>query len=173
MNETEFVIDKQELLGGNRRKFQLCIANLPFEPTPPGASNYLHSDGGEYGDKLIFQLIPKLEKSLVSNGVAMVFAFSLFKNGRSRLEEFVQTKELGLRSCIVRLSGPINLKILGSRFSTGSSSYKYLQNSYDQFVIEVLFAKKEDGGYVGTIDAKIANERWILPAGSNGIGKPV
>lgn len=58
--------DLFEPVGG--MKFDVIISNPPFEQTPKGWSNYLHSDGGEDGLSIVRRIITQVPGYLVPAG---------------------------------------------------------------------------------------------------------
>lgn len=150
--------------------FDFCVANLPFEPTPSQKINFLHSNGGEYGDKLITEFIPIIERKMKIDGVVILPSFSLFKNNESRIEKHL--KELN-NSCfmrgIVRLSRPLELTLLSSRFEDSKNVYNYLtKEGYSHFVIDIGLLKKtnEESSFIEILDKKdTADKSWTMPLG--------
>ncbi len=49
-------------------KFDLIIVNPPFEPTPKGSIDYLHSDGGEKGTKFVENILFNIREYLNPDG---------------------------------------------------------------------------------------------------------
>lgn len=56
-------------------RFDAILANPPFEPTPDGCSNYLHSDGGVDGLDVIRKIIERLPEHLESHGSFQMVAW--------------------------------------------------------------------------------------------------
>lgn len=75
--------DRVDLVQGNLlepvrgQRFDYISANPPFEPTPPGAFNYLHSNGGQDGLTVVSHLLEALPDVLADNGVFEMVSFSL------------------------------------------------------------------------------------------------
>lgn len=159
---------------------QLCMANLPFEPTPEGCTNYLHSDGGFYGDKLTAPFLELVSSILAPEGVAMVPSFSLLSEptGRTRLETQLAGSGLGdLRRAVVRLSRSQDLRGLYARYGGGvwkSSCSRLRKEGYSKFCIEVGVLRKVSVGAanVGTYEVPVAGREWIMPLGFAGVGRP-
>lgn len=168
---------KNESLAKNEigERFKLCIANLPFEPTPENATNFLHSDGGLFGDTVINEFLEIVEEMIDNDGVVIVPSFSLYRKGKSRLEELLIKKQLpNMNSCILRISDRIDLKFLSVRFAGNSKAYDYLESQgYADFVIDVAFLKKtpQVGRFNGVCNIHFADKTWIMPIGWKGIGR--
>lgn len=163
-----------------KSEVQLCIANLPFESTPEGQLNYLHSDGGKYGDKLIFPFLDNLDNILVKSGVLLIPAFSLCKKNESRIEINIKLHKFNdFDRAIVRLSDQIDIRALYTRYAgtTWKSTYEQLKSEgYSHFAIDLCIMKKVDknqGQYQGTYFANCAGKEWVMPVGIIGIGKPL
>ena len=89
-----------------------CLTNLPFEPTPRDVRNFLYADG-KYGDDLISRFLPIAESLLARNGRALIPAFSLLREGSSRLELILRKARFKkLSVAVVRLSEPIDIGAL-------------------------------------------------------------
>lgn len=78
--ELNGVIHKIDFRNGNLfepvkgMKFDVITANPPFEPTPNGHLNFLHSDGGEDGVIILQEIITRAPDYLLPNGsLQMVF----------------------------------------------------------------------------------------------------
>jgi len=160
----------------NENFFDFCIANLPFEPTPSGKLNFTHSDGGVYGDKLIKEFIPIVENLMKTDGFVILPSFSLFKNDESDLEKHLKgLNKINFSKAIIRLSQPLELSLLSSRFENSRDAYKYLtKEGYSHFVIDVGLLKKtnEESGFIGILDRKdIADRSWIMPLVRNSFKK--
>lgn len=67
--------------------FDYISANPPFEPTPPGAFNYLHSDGGQDGLIVVRRLLEALPAALKDGGVFEMVSFSLADSQKRLLTE--------------------------------------------------------------------------------------
>lgn len=158
---------------------QLCIANLPFESTPEGYSNYLHSDGGLYGDKFITPFLNQLERILSQNGTAIIPAFSLYSNRKSRFEIALASDKLNcFERGIIRISDPIDIRILYKRYPGSKWKYSYerlKREGYLYFSIDIAFlkyTKTNKGRFEGVFEIPIAGEDWIFAIGTKKIGKP-
>lgn len=156
--------------------FDFCIANLPFEPTPSDKINFIHSDGGDYGDKLIIDFIPIVEKLMKTDGFVVIPSFSLFKNNESKLEKHL--KELNNTNFIkgiIRLSKPLELSLLSSRFDNSKNVYNYLkEEGYSKFVVDIGLLKKTGGetSFIGILDnSNIADKSWTMPLERGGFTK--
>jgi len=62
-----------------KTKFDLIISNPPFEPTPKGWKNYIHSDGGDGGSCIVERIMNELPDYLSSSGNFEMIVF-LLKN---------------------------------------------------------------------------------------------
>lgn len=69
------------------QRFDYISANPPFEPTPPGAFNYLHSDGGQDGLTVVRRLLEALPAALADNGVFEMVSFSIGNSQKWLLTE--------------------------------------------------------------------------------------
>jgi HemK-related putative methylase len=49
-------------------RFDVILANPPFEPTPAGWTNYLHSDGGEDGLSIVRRILAQVSDHLSPSG---------------------------------------------------------------------------------------------------------
>jgi len=148
--------------------FDFCIANLPFEPTPSDKLNFIHSDGGEYGDKLIKEFIPVVENLMKKDGFVILPSFSLFKNNESDLEKHLKgLNKTNFLRAIIRLSQPLELSLLSLRFENSKNAYNYLtKEGYSHFVIDVGMLKKtnEKSEFIGVLYRNnIADRSWIMP----------
>ena len=56
-------------------RFDAIIANPPFEPTPDGCSNYLHSNGGQNGVRVIREIIEHVPEYLEEHGSFQMMAW--------------------------------------------------------------------------------------------------
>ena len=54
------------------RKFDYIMSNPPFEPTPPGLSNFYHSDAGIYGLDFLENMFRRLDEHLKPHGHAQI-----------------------------------------------------------------------------------------------------
>jgi len=168
--ETE-LNDYKELT--NRNEFQLCIANLPFEPTPKGCTNYIHSDGGYYGDEIIIPFLKIVPELLAEEGVAIVPTFSLLKEGVTRIEKKLnEHKDKSVDYLLIRLSKPIGLKLLFKKYEKKYfiESYKELEKEgYKKIIIELIIIKKRKSKrykkvhYRGPYQETIADRKWLEP----------
>lgn len=177
LNNTKCDFIKDDLAENQIGKdFDFCIANLPFEPTPSDQSNYLHSHGGIFGDKLIKEFIPKLESLMNDQGIALIPCFTLIKEqGSSNFETYLSSLDNPhISSSIIRLSKKIELSFLSSRFKNDLTAYEYLNSQgYYHFTIELGILKKvkTSGGFLGISDINIADMTWIMPSSWKGIGQ--
>jgi release factor glutamine methyltransferase len=173
---------KVDTLKGNltssipQREYSLCVANLPFEPTPEGCENYLHSDGGASGLAVIDQFIRELNGVCGTGGVALLPSFSLFANGSTNFEAMI--RESGYLSsfdrCVLRLSQPMDLRLIFRRFPSRAWKRTWKAWSPKQFVIELAILRKSDqaGRFGGVFPIIFADRSWISPAEVRRIGKP-
>jgi HemK-related putative methylase len=56
-------------------KFDTILVNPPFEPTPFGYQNYIHSDGGEEGLGLVSKIIQQVDEYLEKDGIFQMVTF--------------------------------------------------------------------------------------------------
>jgi hypothetical protein len=77
LNGREFEILEGSLFApvGDRR-FDLVLVNPPFEPVPPGATRFLHSDGGEDGLDVVRALLADLPAHLAPAGRFEIISWS-------------------------------------------------------------------------------------------------
>lgn len=176
LNNVECIYEKNDL--GNKFKnndFDFCIANLPFEPTPFSAKNFIHSNGGEFGDDLVKSFIGNIDNILKPDGICIVPSFSLIKDNTSRIEFFLDNlKNKKLDSVILRISKPIPLSLLSTRFNNDKDAYVYLEEEgYINFTIDIAIFKKleKNGRFLGVSEIEIADKSWIMPSGWKGIGQ--
>lgn len=180
LNNVSIMVELSNLGKSQKGKnIQLCIANLPFESTPEECINYIHADGGLYGDKLILPFFEILPDLLVDEGLALIPSFSLTKNGKSRLELHLSNNvSRNLVSILIRLSKPIEVRSLYSRYSGNDwkKSYNRLKNEgYTHFFVELAILRKVpvgEGTFLGVLDLLLADKTWIMPVGWGGIGQP-
>lgn len=183
LNHVEVAVSIDDLAQSQKgHNIQLCIANLPFESTPPKATNYIHSDGGEYGDNLIFPFLKIVPDILVAGGVAVVPSFSLLKSGKSRIEkELLHEKHTLFHSMLFRLSKPIDIQSLYIKYPTNKwrETYNKLKGEgYTHFTIDFAILKRiteeqKPGKFLGVCEAIVADKMWIMPQGWDGIGQPL
>lgn len=157
----------------------LCIANLPFEPTPLGCDNYTHSDGGLYGDRWTSRFLEMAPEILNSDGVAIIPSFSLISARGSRLEECMKrVASDSLEYAILRLSEPFDIRSLFGRYkrSQWKDSFKRLRSEgYENFAVELLLLKKVlkgKGRRLGNFTFRVADKSWIMPIGYRDVGRP-
>ncbi|MCL1921200.1 MAG: methyltransferase [Kiritimatiellaeota bacterium] len=170
LNEAQCDFIKDDLAQEQEKNyFDFCIANLPFEPTPTGEKNFLHSDGGEYGDSLIHKFIPIAHTLLKPNGVVVLPCFSLMRDNRSRFEEYLENLEdFNFISAIIRLSIPLDISPLCHRFKNHSEvCSKFKKEGYNNFVVEMgLLKKTEDNRrFLGVMAKILADKSWLSPSG--------
>jgi len=65
-----------EPLGADER-FDYVLVNPPFEPVPPGAEHFLHSQGGEDGLDVVRQILATVPDRLAPGGRFEMFTWSL------------------------------------------------------------------------------------------------
>jgi SAM-dependent methyltransferase len=163
-------------------EIDLCLANLPFEPTPLGKTNYIHSSGGLRGEDVIRNFLPIVSKILRPGGIAVIPAFSLLHaNGKSLFAEALSEASLGeLERILVRLSLPISLDTLAARFRVGTAKKAFpalAQEGYKDFVIEcgVLRLPQQDRPCslrLGFAQLLQAGKYWVLPTSFGRLAKP-
>ena len=148
---------------------------MRLERTPQDECNFIHSNGGEYGDALVNKFIfNNIEKLLKVDGICVIPIFSLIKENKSRLELFLSDiTDRFFSSAILRLSENISLSYLSTRFLNDDTVYKYLEDEgYSSFTIDIAIIKKQQtkGKYLGIAKIIIADKSWIMPSGWKGIG---
>ncbi len=72
------------------RRFDLLLFNPPFEPTPPGESRFLHSDGGEDGLDVARAFLDGAEERLHPGGRVAVVSWSPSSGERSLLVDLMR-----------------------------------------------------------------------------------
>ncbi len=180
LNDVTAVLSIDNLAQGiaaRGEQFDLCVANLPFEVTPAGCTNFIHSDGGEFGDKLVREALSVIPRILAKDGVALVPAFSLLKQGVSRLEEALVDALPSIEKAVVRLSMPLDIKLMLSRFDKElwkSWHSQLRRQGYEGFVVELAVLKKVEtcGGFLGRWFFRHAGVEWILPLGGSDLSRP-
>ena len=169
LNYAQCQFQEDDLARGQQAgSFDFCVANLPFEPTPENRQNFIHSDGGKYGDKLIIDFIPIIEKKIKIDGYVILPSFSLLKNNESRLEKhFKEIDESSFIRSIIRLSKPLKLALLSYRFKDRKNAYDYLTaEGYSHFVIDIGLLKKtkDESSFIGILNkSSVADKSWIMP----------
>lgn len=99
------------------RKFDYISANPPFEPTPPGAFNYLHSDGGIDGLDTVRRLLKDVGSHLELSGRLEMVTFSLGgTNGLQVANEC--SPPTGSYAKIDIVYPPVSLESFSNRFDT-------------------------------------------------------
>lgn len=103
------------------QRFDYISANPPFEPTPPGAFNYLHSDGGQDGLIVVRRLLETLPAALADNGVFEMVSFSLGSSLGWLLTEECPAPE-GCHAEIGTVFAPISLAEFAQRFDVSTAA---------------------------------------------------
>ena len=178
LNDCRNIQYKYDDLAKSQEKdfFDCCIANLPFEPTPLGKTNFIHSDGGNYGDKLIKDFIPIVENLMKIDGYVVLPSFSLLKNNKSILEKHLEElSNTNFIRGIIRLSLPLELSLLSYRFENSKKAYSELtKEGYSHFVIDIGLLKKtkEESSFIGILNKNdTADRSWIMPLGRSSFTK--
>lgn len=117
--------DRVELLKGDLlepvtgRTFDYISANPPFEPTPPEAFNYIHSDGGKDGLDTVRRLMSDVVAHLSDNGRFEMVTFSLGGDSGLQItnECYPQIGTVGTTEIVYP---PVTLKSFASRFKSVS-----------------------------------------------------
>jgi len=132
---------KTNLLSSLAGNYYDCIlANLPFEPVPPGYSYYLHSDGGTDGLKLISEFLSQINDEVIKFGQIRMVAFSL-GNDKHMIIEDVLRKKLGNSHFGIEveiLAKPLKFTEFAKRFES-APQYKPWLTSTLQNGLQSLF----------------------------------
>ena len=99
------------------RTFDYISANPPFEPTPPEAFNYIHSDGGKDGLDTVRRLMADVVDHLSDNGRFEMVTFSL--GGDKGLQITNEcTPQLGTVGITDIVYPPVTLESFAHRFNS-------------------------------------------------------
>lgn len=181
INNVQASLSESDLLDtAKNMEFDFCVANLPFEPTPPDSKNFLHSNGGPDGAELIHRFLADVKHHLGPNGLALVPAFSpLRDDGISVLENIVRSVSCTqLLALVNRLSAPIPLELLLDRYSKNEKRkaldyYKKVGLSYFVIEIGVIRNVATGGGFGGCWNHTVADYSWLYPLGFKKLTKPI
>lgn len=159
-----------------QEKVKLCLANLPFEPSPSGGLNYLHSDGGEDGSTTTRAFLSVVDKILAPDGRAYVLSFSMLSGGESILRESLRELGATRQTCRVQLSDKLPIKHFAPRYS--KDAWRRLRESLEnkgmvEFVIELLCigSRVERRTECQEVTLRRADPSWLYPLGQKELGR--